>query len=267
MKRSSFDLLSLVFRPLAQLCIRFSLPVSEVIEALKSTLVDEAIEELRSRGEKVTLSRVSVMLGMGRKDVTRLFRTEDNKRYPGENLSLLSRVLSLWQTDARFRLQDGSPKALECHGEQSEFADLVKTVSKDVHPTTFLKEFERRKYVKKMGRKVKLIRREHQFEEVSNRSLESVYRDVETLVRAVNQNLLENPNVRNLHLRTEYDNVFLEELPEIRTWMLEHGSKVHREAREYLVGKDKDLNLADKRRAGGRVVFVTYSYTESDDES
>ncbi len=87
--------------------------------------------------------------------------------------------------------------------------------------------------------------------------------DAMTLVDAVSENILAPEKLENLHVRTEYDHIAIDDEEEIRRWFLSHGSQLHSSVRSYLSQKDCDINpAADPGTGRMRVSFVTFSFTE-----
>ena len=88
-------------------------------------------------------------------------------------------------------------------------------------------------------------------------------KDLESLIRAAEHNLTLPAEVPHLHIRTEFDNISVRYLPEIRHWLIEQGQEFHRKAREYLSRYDKDINPELAREAGrGFVALGAFSWTE-----
>ncbi|MEC8080297.1 MAG: DUF6502 family protein [Pseudomonadota bacterium] len=130
--------LKAVLSPLVRLVVRFGVTYPEFLELLKRVYVEEVRRELKQKNEKVTLSRISVISGVHRKDVRR-FMDEPDPVAP-EKVSLTSRLVSIWLGDRRYLDAQGEPAVLPRHGTNS-FEALVSSVSKDVRPRTLLDEW------------------------------------------------------------------------------------------------------------------------------
>ena len=82
------------------------------------------------------------------------------KKYDGEKKEkipvMISRVVAQWENDRRFLTQAGKPRVLSCDEDDSEFSELVRLVSKDLHPGTVLFELERSGIVERSKRGVRL---------------------------------------------------------------------------------------------------------------
>lgn len=128
-----------VLSSLVRLVVRFGMTYPEFLELLKRAYVDEVRQDLLRKQEKVTLSRISVVSGVHRKDVKRFLEEQDEFVVP-EKTSLTSRLVSLWLGDSRFLDDKGEPCVLPRQGEVS-FEALVCSVSRDIRPRTVLDEW------------------------------------------------------------------------------------------------------------------------------
>jgi hypothetical protein len=262
-KRKSAILTALVYAllPLAQICIRHSIKLQDILEAVKLAFIKASEAELAKSDEKMSVSRISVMTGVNRRDVSRLLDGSiDVTRFP----DLTSRVLGAWQADKRFLTDSGRPRVLSAEGRESEFSELVKAISSDVAPYTVLHELERLGIVERTSSGVKMVSRIYvnppeNFEE----TYIMLGEDARDLTYAIESNLSERLETPNLHLKTEYSNISKRDLPTVREWLLTEGSAFHRKVRHYLSGYDLDLNPEiRKKNSGTRVVYASYSHAE-----
>ncbi|MBJ7550307.1 DUF6502 family protein [Marinomonas ostreistagni] len=137
-----------VLSSLVHLVVRFGMTYPEFLELLKRVYVEEVRQELARKNEKVTLSRISVVSGVHRKDVKRFIEEQDEDSIP-EKVSLTARLVSLWLGDSRFLDDHGEPKVLPRQGSNS-FEELVSSVSKDVRARTILDEWRERGLVEEL---------------------------------------------------------------------------------------------------------------------
>ena len=229
-------------------------------EMAKALFVEAAEQELKRTGRNITVSSISVITGIRREEVKRVKTLEPSNVSTGVNT--VARVIGQWREDSRFSTKAGKPRLLTCHTEDSEFSQLVKTVNKHIHPATVLAELKRLNAVSETKRGIRLIRQLFSYEIDVERGFEMLSRDIDSLIHAGEENLLNRQKVSNLHLRTEYDNVVATALPEIRTWLLQEGKDLHRRAREYVSQYDKDVNpeLPDEAESA-YVILGTFSLT------
>ncbi len=259
MTEGNRKLLRILLKPILRYSLRESIGAFQIFEVLKSLYVELAAEELSRRKEKLTVSRLSVITGLYRKDVKRVSSGGDKTEAAS---SLILRVTNRWEQDRKFTTTNGKPRVLSYRGEGSEFDDLVRSVSKDVGSASVLFELDRLKMVEKTKGGLKLVKTIQYFTDNTDRGFEILADNVEKLVLAVEQNLFTEQEVRNLHLFTSYDNIFLDEIPNVRRWFQEQGQLFHKKARDELSQVDKDINPEPNREGGGKVTVVTYSYTD-----
>ena len=126
-------MLDRLLAPLARLMVARSVLFPEFSETMKRHYVDAARNLAASKEAKVTASRLSVMTGLQRRDIARLADQDTSSRTPNP----LSRLVALWQTDARFS-SNGTAMPLQKTGNSPSFEALAHAVRRDVHPRTLL---------------------------------------------------------------------------------------------------------------------------------
>lgn len=255
---NTIDILVTIFAPVARFCLRRSFIAQDIIEALKIALIRAATKEIEQNGHEPTVSRLSVITGINRRDVSRIVRGDLRESQQGD---LLTRILCNWEQRREFCPRDKKPRPLSVSGEESEFKRLVASVSRDISPATILFELERRGQIARVGDRVALARAENTFTHEPERGTHLLVRDLEALSDAVEENLTQANSVRNLHAHTEFDNVAEEALPQIREWLLERGFEFHKTVRDYLSQFDLDLNPDPRAKGGARVVLGAFSWT------
>ena len=261
--------LEALMRPLIRFCLRHAHSIQELYGISKRVFVEEAAKEMERLGTKISVSRLSVMTGIRRDEVTRIY----HQRNPLQDKSsgITSRVLGQWREDKRFITKSGKPRMLRFSEEKGEFHDLVNTVSKHSHPGTVLSELKRLGAVEVSSRGIKLLKEILTYEYDLQQGFDLVGNDFESLLHAAEENLIARQRITNLHHRTEYDNVSKKHLSEIRQWLLDEGKKFHRRARNFISKYDADLNPKIKEEEAGSFVVlsahsITSGLTEADSE-
>lgn len=255
----SLRCLRLILKPIARFCLNRSISIQDVTEAFKITMIDLAEEEILKSGEKPNVSRLSVMTGLHRRDVMRIIGGNQENQGPS---GLISRIVAQWEQDQRFSTKAGMPRVLTCGGDKSEFSELVRCVSSDVHPGTIYFQLERLGMIEKVKGNVRLKKRAENLRGDPEKGYFLLGQDVSSLITATNENLFGALKTPNLHARTEYDNIFKEDIPKIRDWLLKEGTTFHQKARNFLSKYDKDFNPHLKREGGGKVVLTAFSHVE-----
>ncbi len=233
--------LTLLLRPVVTFCMKRGIQVQDLIESVKIVFVDLAAEELERGQHEISISKINLITGLHRRDVTRLYQFATTKE---QDTGLVTRVIGQWQSDKRFRAKSGKgARLLSYEGAESEFALLIATVSKELNAYTVLFEMERIGAVEKSKKGLKLITRAFLPPKGDlKESINLLAKDCEDLMSAVESNLNDDLKIKNLHLKTEYDNIPESCLPKIRSWVLKEGSAFHEKVRGFISTFDRDIN-------------------------
>ncbi|WJW74621.1 DUF6502 family protein [Thiohalobacter sp. IOR34] len=148
-----------IMRPLARVLLRNGVAFHTFAEVAKKAFVDIAFEEFGTEGRKQTISRVSALTGLTRKETKRLHELGsliDEAAIQRYNRAV--RVLSGWQNDPDFRDSDGRPATLPIEGGISSFHELVRRYSGDIPTQAMLAVLEAGGSVQRLGEQVCLKR-------------------------------------------------------------------------------------------------------------
>lgn len=257
-------LLRFVARPVVRFSLRHGLKLQDVIEVLKAVFVDIAVEHAHQPDRNLNVSRVSLMTGVHRRDIQRLRSREQ----PGEyEKDLVTKVIGRWLTDRQFTTKDRSPRTLTYEGAESEFFDLVRTVSSDVGPLAVLFELDRIQAVERTRSGLKLVHESYVPQGDPGEGFELLARDSCDLLHAVEENVLMQKDPSNFHARTEFDNVRPAAIKDLKNWFLKEGHKFHARIRDIVSRHDQDVNPDRKFKGKGmRVVFGGYSFVSGKEE-
>ena len=253
------QLLGLLLRPIVRFALTRGLSVQACQQTLKEIFVQIAEEQILQSGETANDSRISVATGLARREVSRLRGGSDALEKVATQ-PLYARVLAQWEQDKRFRTRQGQPKALTVDGDDSDFAALVKTVSKHIKPGTVLFELQRNGAIDIKG-DVAILKRPTVDTTVDHVKVYGVIsRDIGDLLAAVEHNLSHDSSNQDVIMRTEYDNIYLAEVPGIRKWLVDEARAFHKRARDFISGHDKDVfPTGSESPAGGRVIVSMFS--------
>lgn len=250
--------LRVALTPLARLSIRRGLKFQDFLMAGKLAFIDAARLELQLAGSKESKSRLSVMTGLQRKDIREL---SEEGTPAADHGSYLMKVIGLWRYNKKFQDPKGNPKQLSI--ESGEFEALVQSVSKDLSQYTVLFELERLGAITKNEDLLTLRSEVLDISQDKQVGLELLSDDIGHLTNSVSENIFERPAVPNLHIKTQYDNISPEDAEEVRSKILEIGTRFHAELRTVLSQYDKDLNPMLHNKPGGvRVTVGSFSEIE-----
>ena len=123
-----------VLRPLVRLLLRNGVAFADFSDIARRVFVEVASEDFGLPGRKQSVSRISVLTGVNRKEVKRLLEEPEEKESAKKENNRAARVVYAWMRDGDFRTKAGKPKVLGWGDPQAEgsFEDLVKRYSGDM---------------------------------------------------------------------------------------------------------------------------------------
>ena len=122
-----------ILKPFIRVLLRNGIAYGTFADIARKVYVDSGFDEARRRGQKQTVSNVSILTGINRKEVKRLkealvFDTDASLR----KFNRIVRVIAGWQHDEEFLDRDHEPKDLLLEGKKGSFTSLVKRYSGDM---------------------------------------------------------------------------------------------------------------------------------------
>jgi hypothetical protein len=148
--QASFDAvmsLANILAPISRVLIQQDLGAGPLVLAAKLAHLRAAVEAVAPRGIRPNVSRLSVITGMTRKEVSSLLKYGVNaSRGAIRKLALEQRALRVlrgWTSDPSFKTSRGRPADLSLRGSAPDFPALVRAYGGDVTSASVLKELER----------------------------------------------------------------------------------------------------------------------------
>lgn len=132
--------LARLLRPLVRLFIRSGLTFPALTALLRELYVNVAEHDFALSAKEQTDSRVSLLTGIHRKEVSRLRGAGAPVSTVPSALSHTSRIIALWLAEPEFTDTNGEPLALPRTGKVS-FEMLVTSATRDVRPRVILDEW------------------------------------------------------------------------------------------------------------------------------
>ncbi|MBI5462315.1 MAG: hypothetical protein HY941_09040 [Gammaproteobacteria bacterium] len=148
-----------LLRPLVRILLRNGVAYGTFAELAKKAYADVAFDDFGDAGRKQTVSRVSALTGLTRKEVKRLlelpalYDAELDRRY-----NRAVRVISGWLNDHEFLGADAQPARLPVDGEHGSFAALVRRYSGDIPTQAMLAVLARADCVVREDEGIRLTR-------------------------------------------------------------------------------------------------------------
>lgn len=130
-----------VLRPIVRLLLKSGWTWREFSDLAKEVFVSVASRDFGKQGRAANASRVAILTGLNRREVSRLREDEaSGAAEPSSYMSPGSRVLSGWHQDPDFLDVAGLPRELALDGGEGGFAELVRRYAPDLPPVAMLKE-------------------------------------------------------------------------------------------------------------------------------
>jgi hypothetical protein len=200
-----------LLRPLVRILLRNGIAYGSFAELVKKTYVDVAFEDFAPRGKKQTVSRVSAMTGLTRKETKRLYVMKDpDAGNTQQRYNRAVRVISGWLNDPAFHTADGRPAQLAVDQGATSFAALVKKYGGDVTTQSMLAVLESAASVQRTERGIELVQRAYLPGNDSGETLHILGADTAELIGTIDYNLGAEENdrrfqrkVSSYHLRAD----------------------------------------------------------------
>jgi hypothetical protein len=147
MKNNLHDALSSailrLLRPLARLMLKHGMAYGSFAELARKAFVEEGFGHLQQSGKRPTVSSVSALTGLTRKETKSLReRSPIGDEESAQRYSRAIRVISGWVNDSQFHDEKGDPAVLPFEGAGASFSALVKKYSGDIPPMAMLTVLE-----------------------------------------------------------------------------------------------------------------------------
>ncbi len=197
-----------LLRPLVRILLRNGVAFGTFSDLAKKVYTDVAFEDFTLEGKKQTVSRVSILTGLTRKEVKRLHELpepgslSEEKRY---NRAI--RVISGWLNDTRFCSADGVPLPLALEDEEPSFSTLVRAYSGDVPVQAMLTELTTSKSVEQRDGIIYLIRHAYIPSDDPVEKIHILGTDVEELIATIDHNLTHQRDELRFQRKVSNDNI------------------------------------------------------------
>ena len=206
-----------ILRPLVRILLRNGIAYGSFAELAKKVYVDVAYEEFVPEGKKQSISRVSALTGLTRKEARRLHELEHTDQdSSAQRYNRAVRVISGWVNDADFHDASGRPADLPVEGPGACFATLVRKYSGDVTTQSMLAVLTLASSVEKAGDKVRLI--QHAFVPGNDAvdKLAILGTDTAELIATIDHNLVNDEPRRRFQRKVSDHQVSADAVPEFR---------------------------------------------------
>lgn len=255
--------LTRIMRPLVRVLLRHGMSYGAFADLCKWVYVDVASEDFTVPGRKQSVSRVSVITGINRKEVARLqAQASPEDESLTQQYNRAARVISGWLRDEDF-LREGEPAALPLEGEQASFSMLVKKYSGDVPVRAVLDELLRVNAVQRNEQDyIELVTHAYVPAQGNEEKLHILGTDVALLVQTIEHNINQGKKDPYFQRKVAYNNLPEAALPAFKKMSGDKAQKLLEELDAYLARCDRDSNPAENGTGIKRAGMAIYYFEE-----
>ena len=254
-----------LLKPLVRILLRNGIPFGVFAEIARWTYVDVAFQESSLPGRKLSDSRVSILTGLSRKEVSRLKGIDfPVDQEAAARFNRAARVIGGWIRDPRFGDFSGEPARLKFDGEVNSFSELVRAHAGDVPARAILDELVRVGTAEVDGEgAIALVQRAYVPNRGEAENIEILGTDVGDLLETIDYNLNPTHGDRRYQRKVAYDNIPEEAAAIFRDLSAKRAQQLLEEFDRFLSGQDRDLN-PDRAGTGRKRVGVGIYFFEQD---
>ena len=253
-----------LLRPLVRILLRNGVSYNTFSDLAKWVFIDVASKEFGIRGRRQSTSRVSVITGLSRKEVTRvqqLPRPDDSAST--EKYNRAARVIAAWRREREFVDAGGEPAPLPMSGSGATFSKLVKRFSGDVPARAILDELIRIGAMERLeDGKLRLLAQAYVPESSKADKLHILGTDVGLLISTIDHNLNPDPIDPLFQRKVAYDNLPDEILPEFRKLSAKRAQNLLEKLDRWLAQSDRDVTPTIKGKGRNRAGLGVYYFEE-----
>lgn len=248
MQSSKYNILSAavarILKPLIRILLRNGISYGTFADIAKRQYIEVAQNEFLIKGRKQSISRVSVITGLTRKEVKRIVgldKAEDAQTQDRYNRA--ARVVAGWRRDSEFLDSQGKPLELSVSGMGNSFQELVKRYSGDIPYRAILDELDADSSVKRIGEnRVRLTQRAYLPKADDSMKLHILGVDTAFLIDTIEHNLNAENSSPRFQRKVLYDNLPAEALPEFRRLSSKAAQDLLERFDKWLSVRDRDVN-------------------------
>ena len=259
-----------ILRPLIHILIRNGISYGTFADLAKWLFVDVANRDFAIEGRKQTISRVSVITGLNRKEVKRVSELPvPDDQASSERYNRAARVIAGWRRDKAFRNKTGAPLDLPVSGDGATFQNLVKKYSGDMPFRAVLDELIRVGAVVRLDDNyVHLLARAYLPAGDETMKIHILGTDVAQLITSIQHNLEPDERGPFYQRKVMYDNLPQHALPAFRKLSAESAQKLLEKLDTWLSDHDRDSSSGvtgtGRNIAGLGIYYFEEPYDENE---
>ena len=252
-----------------RLLLRHGVSHAEFCDWAKEAYVDQAATHFGIDGKKPTVSRISIVTGINRKEVKRISELPSAVNTGVSKHNRAIRVVTGWLQDAAFCDSRNRPRVLMYGDPDDTFNQLVKRYGGDVPARAMLDELVRVGTVSLTDGRVKLLQKGY-VPQHSESALLDVFATSATDLLTTLEHNLNHTDKRRLQMSVAYDNVTADGVKQFKALSSAQAMDLLRSLDKELGQHDKDTHpsLPDEggHRVGLGIYFIEDMTTETQDD-
>jgi len=250
-----------LLQPLVRVLLRHGMAYGTFAELARKAYVEEGFSHITGSGRRATISNVSALTGLTRKETKRLLELNTHDGHDSDQrYNRAIRVVSGWLADPRFHGDGGEPAEIPLEGENS-FATLVKDYSGDIPPAAMLGVLETSHTVSREGNRVRLQERAYMPSQTPVERIHILGRDPGALISTISHNLTAEKPARVFQRKVSNPAVRADALPEFRDMSNRKSQELLEEYHRWLSAHEVDAD----NPAAGKPHYVTVGIHYFDD--
>jgi hypothetical protein len=254
-----------MLRPVVRQLIAYGISYPAFTRIVKQVYVEVAQQEFALPFKRQTDSRLALVTGINRKEVSQLRRQSAGFAAVAVEDTLVTRLIGRWMAGPPYADADAKPQRLPYDAPSSRtpsFARLVRESGADVPVRSVLDELVRLGLVELLPNGDVVLRREaHIPAGAAEGKLTLLGSDPGELFSTIVHNI-EHPEAPRLQRKVVYDNVGAQALDKLRAAARSVGEQFIREANALLASYDRDRNPQAPGGPPVRVALGAYYFEE-----
>jgi len=251
-----------MLRPLVRILLRNGVAFGSFAELAKKVYVDVAFEDFAPDTKKQTISRVSALTGLTRKEAKRLHELEHTDSHRSEQrYNRAVRVISGWVNDKEFHDALGQPESLPVEGAKSSFSALVRKYSGDVPTQSMLSVLISASAIEKTGDRVRLIQRAYVPGKDPADKLSILGTDTAELISTIDHNLVSDEKALRFQRKVSNHHIQADAVPEFQVLSARKAQQLLEQFDAWL--SKHEIDCGEQNPDRGHYVSLGIYYYES----
>jgi len=250
-----------LMRPLARVMLRHGMAYGDFAELARKAFVDEGLAQLKDTGKRPSISAVSALTGLTRKEAKRLNDLAVLENGNGrQSYNRAVRVVSGWAEDPEFHDATGAPAVLQMDGDGPTFSTLVKKYSGDIPTVAMYTVLESSGTIATTSEGITLRQHAYIPSHTSTANLGILGTDVAELIGTIGHNLQAEPAERHFQRKVSNDSLNPDALDAFREFSSRKSQQLLEEYNHWL----SEHELAADGESGTKPCYVAVGIYFSD---